>query len=89
MSIFEAIMLICFGAAWPVSIFKSLTTRSIEGKSFWFMIIVLAGYGAGITHKLIYDLDNVFFLYILNFLLVLIDILLYWKNKRYLENENI
>ena len=33
MSIFEAIMLICFGAAWPFSIYKSYTSRENTGKS--------------------------------------------------------
>lgn len=31
MSIFEVIMLICFGAAWPFSIYKSYTSTSTSG----------------------------------------------------------
>lgn len=51
MSIFEAIMLICFGTAWPFSIYKSWKSRACAGKSVIFLYIVLVGYAAGITHN--------------------------------------
>jgi len=34
MSVFEAIMLLCFGAAWPFSIYKSYKSKSIMGKVY-------------------------------------------------------
>ena len=37
MSIFEAIMLICFGAGWPISVAKALRTKVVSGKSPLFM----------------------------------------------------
>ncbi len=80
MSIFEAVMMICFGAAWPVSIYKSWVSRTCTGKSIIFLYIVLVGYAAGLTHKLLYSRDWVIVLYILNGLMVLIDILLYYRN---------
>ena len=80
MSIFEGLMLLCFGAAWPISIYKSLKSRSCSGKSVVFLYIVLFGYAAGITHKLLYNCDWIIALYILNELMVLIDILIYYKN---------
>lgn len=82
MSIFEAIMLLCFGAAWPFSIWKSCKSRSNEGKSMKFMIVVEVGYLSGMLHKWLYSFDLVFFLYALNFMLVLTDILLYRRNAR-------
>jgi hypothetical protein len=82
MSIFEALMLICFGAAWPFSIYKSYTSRSIEGKSLGFTVVIGLGYVAGILHKLIYNYDQVFFLYLLNFIMVTTDIILYFRNKK-------
>jgi len=82
MSIFEATMLACFGAAWPFSIYKSYTSRSNEGKSLFFLFVVLIGYSSGILHKLIYNFDLVIYLYILNFCLVFTDIILYFRNKR-------
>ena len=63
MSVFEIAMLVCFGAAWPVSIYKSLKTRAVAGKSLFFLVIVLVGYVAGILHKLIFHYDLVIFLY--------------------------
>lgn len=82
MSIFEAIMLICFGAAWPFSIYKSYTSRQTSGKSAVFLYVVVIGYIAGIIHKLLYNFDFVIYLYSLNALMVLTDLALYYRNKR-------
>jgi hypothetical protein len=82
MSIFEALMLICFGAAWPVSIYKSYTSRTCGGKSVIFLYIVLLGYAAGITHKLLYSRDSVIALYALNGVMVMIDVVLYYRNRK-------
>jgi len=82
MSIFEIIMLICFGAAWPFSIYKSYTSRSTEGKSISFLIVVLIGYVAGILHKVFNQFDAVMYLYLLNFMMVLTDLLIYYRNRR-------
>ena len=87
MSIFEAMMLICFGAAWPSSIYKSYTSRTSRGKSIAFLIIVLAGYVAGILHKFFYNFDLVIYLYIINALMVLADIFLYFRNSRLDYNQ--
>jgi hypothetical protein len=80
MSIFEIIMLLCFGAAWPFSIYKSYTSRQNTGKSVVFLFIVLVGYGAGILHKIFYNLNFVVYLYILNGMMVIADIALYYRN---------
>lgn len=81
MSIFEIVMLICFGFAWPFSIIKSYKSRSTHGKSAVFLTIVLIGYVAGILHKLFFHFDLVIIFYSLNFLLVLADIVLFYRNK--------
>ncbi|MTI60339.1 MAG: hypothetical protein FH762_10295 [Firmicutes bacterium] len=86
MSIFEAIMLLCFGAAWPLSIYKSYTSRDNSGKSISFLYIILIGYIAGIIHKSFYNYDLVIYLYILNFLMVVTDIMLYYRNKAFEKN---
>ncbi len=83
MSFFEIIMLICFGAAWPFSIYRSWVSCSTKGKSLLFMIIVMCGYLAGIFHKFSYHYDVVIFLYVLNFLMVGFDVILYLRNLRY------
>ena len=80
MSLFEAIMLICFGAAWPFSIYKSWKSRACAGKSIIFLYIVLIGYVAGIIHKVLHSQDWIIALYSLNGLMVLVDIVLYYRN---------
>lgn len=82
MSIFEIMMLVCFGAAWPFSIYKSYTSKEVAGKSIVFLFVVFIGYVAGFLHKMIYCLDNVIYLYFLNELMVAVDIALYYRNKR-------
>ena len=75
-------MLICFGAAWPFSIYRSATSRSTKGKSLLFMLVVAAGYVAGIANKVVYDFDGVIYLYLLDLALVSADIALYARNRR-------
>lgn len=87
MSPFEALMLICFGFAWPVSIWKSWTARRNEGKSLLFLCVVLLGYASGITHKILFNFDAVIGLYILNALMISTDILLYFRNARLMARE--
>lgn len=82
MSIFEIVMLICFGAAWPLSIYKAYISRSTQGKSVLFLIVILVGYVAGILNKVFNQYDEVVYLYLLNFVMVLIDLLIYFRNSR-------
>lgn len=81
MSFFEALMLICFGAAWPFSIYKSYHSRQNSGKSVFFLGIILVGYIAGIIHKIFYSFDPVIYLYCLNGIMVAVDMLLYFRNR--------
>jgi hypothetical protein len=81
MSVFEALMLLCFGAAWPFSIARSWKSRSTAGKSPLFLAILLAGYEFGIIHKLLYSRNFVLVLYILNASMVSIDLGLWFRNK--------
>ena len=83
MSIFEIIMLICFGAAWPFSIYKSYIVKSTQGKSAFFLVIILIGYAAGIANKYFYNFDNVIYLYALNMIMVALDLALFLRNKRF------
>ena len=81
MSIFEAGMLLCFGAAWPMNILKSLRSRTAAGKSVLFQWAILVGYICGITNKILYNRDIVLALYILNFLMVATDTILIYRNR--------
>lgn len=89
MSIFEAGMLLCFGLAWPVNIYKSCKTRSTGGKSAMFLFIVFFGYISGILHKLIYSRDIVLVLYIVNAVMVSIDMCLFFRNRRYEKSKQL
>jgi len=81
--LFETFMVVCFGISWPLSILKSYRSRSTKGKSLLFLLFILAGYGFGITSKLLNGkLTYVFVFYVINFLLVSVDIGLYVRNSR-------
>ena len=82
MSVFEIFMLLCFGFAWPIAILKSIRSKSIEGKSLIFIYVILFGYVLGMLHKIIYSLDFVIILYFINFCMVFIDLMLYYRNRR-------
>jgi hypothetical protein len=82
MSVFEMLMLICFGVSWPVSIAKSLRTKVVAGKSPLFMGIVCLGYLSGVIHKFLHAYDWVTYLYALNMFLVATDLFLYFHYGR-------
>jgi hypothetical protein len=82
MSLFEIIMLVCFGAAWPFALAKSWRSRQTGGKSLGFLVIVLVGYLSGVAHKWLHSRDPVIFLYALNALMVSADIVLFARNRR-------
>jgi hypothetical protein len=76
-------MVISFGISWPISILKSLRSRSTQGKSLFFLVMIDIGYAAGIASKLISgNVTYVFAFYVLNFFMVFIDMMLYLRNKR-------
>jgi len=87
-SIFETLMLLCFACSWPISIYKSLKTKFVLGKSPAFKAIIILGYIFGIIHKLMNDFDIVTFLWIFNMFLVGFDLILYFyyapKNREQL-----
>lgn len=79
MSIFEIVMISCFGASWPVSVYKTYKTKTGEGKSLVFLWLIFIGYVGGCLHKIFFDLDAVIILYIFNLLVVFTDLgLSYW-----------
>lgn len=88
MSPFEIAFLICFGAAWPVSIYKSWKSRTNKGKSLFFLCLIMTGYIMGILHKIFYYNDIVILLYIFNMLMVLTDMVLYFRNYRLEKKQN-
>jgi len=81
MKIFEIAMLVCFGVSWPVSIYRSVKSRTAKGKSLVFLIFIFVGYIAGILNKVVNGVDYVMVLYIINALMVFADVLLYFRNS--------
>ncbi len=80
--IFEFIMLACFGLSWPISVYKSITSKSTQGKSIVFIFAIIIGYVSGIIGKIISgQINYVLALYCLNLIIVSIDLILYFINK--------
>ena len=73
--IFELLMLLSFGAAWPAS-------RTAKGKSLMFLLVIIFGYLCGIINKLINSPDYVIFFYALNMVMVSADLVIYFRNRR-------
>ncbi|MDR1832233.1 MAG: hypothetical protein LBQ97_05855 [Fusobacteriaceae bacterium] len=83
MKVFEIIMLICFGAAWPLSIYRSWRSRTARGKSVLFLIVIIVGYISGILNKIVNNtVDYVVFLYLLNAAMVSTDMLIWFRNRK-------
>ena len=88
--ILEIVMLLCFGASWPMNVIKSWKVRTTKGKSLAFLCLILLGYVAGITAKLINPVYMasfsekwyVLFFYVLNFCMVGVDFCLYFRNLK-------
>jgi hypothetical protein len=81
--IFEAMMVVSFGISWPTSIIKSYTSRTAKGKSVIFLLFILLGYVFGIVSKFIgNNLTYVVIFYMINLVMVFIDLCLYFRNRR-------
>lgn len=81
--ILEAVMVICFGLSWPLSVYKSYTSRTAKGKSPFFLVFIFIGYLFGIARKILdVQYTYVLFLYMLNAVMVFTDLMLYLRNKK-------
>ncbi|MGN0165771.1 MAG: hypothetical protein ACI39R_06275 [Lachnospiraceae bacterium] len=86
-SIFETIMLICFGISWPMNVIKAYRARTAKSTSLPFIILIISGYIAGITAKIISGQVNyVLIVYLLNLAIVSLNVLVYIRNRR-LDNQ--
>ena len=91
----EIIMILSFGASWPLNVMKSYKARTAKGKSLGFLCLILFGYIAGIASKFANEAYMasfsekwyVLFFYFLNFAMVSVDLLLYFRNRK-LDKEN-
>ncbi len=81
-SIFETAMLVCFGFSWPLNVIKAYKARSAKGTSLAFILLIITGYLAGISAKLINHQTNyVLVVYLLNLVIVLTNLAIYFRNR--------
>ena len=87
--ILEIIMIVSFGASWPLNVMKSYKARTTKGKSLAFLLLIFFGYIAGIASKFLNEAYMasfsekwyVLFFYFLNLTMVGVDLILYFRNK--------
>ena len=80
-SILETVMLVCFGFSWPLNVMKAYKAKTAKGTSLPFILLIVAGYIAGITAKLITNQINyVLIAYIVNLAIVSLNIVIYFRN---------
>ena len=83
-NILEAFMLICFGLSWPLSLYKNIKARTAKSMSLQFTLLIITGYIAGITAKILNNSFNyVLIIYILNLMIVSANIIVYFINLGY------
>ena len=80
--IFETIMLVCFGFSWPMNLIKAYNAKTAKGTSLPFILLIIIGYVAGITAKIVTGQTNyVLAAYVLNLAIVLLNLVIYFRNS--------
>ena len=89
--ILEIIMVVSFGCSWPLNVLKSYRARTTKGKSLAFLLLIFFGYICGIASKLIAPTFKwyVLFFYVLNFVMVGADLVLYYRNYQLDKNSGV
>ena len=88
-AIFETIMLVCFGLSWPINVVKAYKAGTTKGTSLPFILLIITGYFAGITAKIVNGLFNyVFIVYIINLVIVMLNVVVYFRNYRLDKKAN-
>lgn len=82
--ILETLMLVCFGISWPMSLYKNIKAKTAKTMSLGFILMITAGYIAGISAKLCLGCYNyVLIIYFLNLFVVSMNIIVYFINRNY------
>ena len=80
-SILETVMLVCFGFSWPLNVMKAYKAKTAKGTSLPFILLIITGYIAGISAKLISgQINYVLIAYILNLAIVSLNVIVYFRN---------
>lgn len=81
--VLETLMLVCFGLSWPINVWKNLKARTAKNMSLRFIMLIIIGYVAGIIAKIYKGAINyVFVVYIINLLIVSVNVVIYFVNKK-------
>ena len=79
--ILETIMLVCFGFSWPINLIKAYKARTAKSTSLPFVLLIIAGYIAGISAKIIMgNINYVLVAYLLNLAIVSLNLVVYFRN---------
>ena len=80
-SLLETVMLVCFGFSWPLNVMKAYKAKTAKGTSLPFIMLIIIGYIAGISAKLISgQINYVLIAYILNLAIVSLNVIVYFRN---------
>ena len=86
----EAAMLICFGLSLPLSLIKNIKAKTAKNMSLQFTLLIITGYIAGISAKIIsHNINYVLIIYLLNLVIVSANIVVYYINKGYDMQRNM
>lgn len=77
-SLLEAGMMLCWGSSWPFQVVKTYRTKDVSGKSLRFLCLIELGYVLGLLYKIFFNFDYVIWLYLINFIFVGTDLILYF-----------
>lgn len=79
----EVMMLVCFGLSWPISLYKNIKEKSTKSINVPFILLIIGGYIAGITAKIISgNVNYVLAAYFLNLFVVSLNLVVYYINRR-------
>lgn len=85
----EALMILCWGVSWPISLHKSWTSRTAKGKSVVFEVFIWLGYACGIVRKVLQlqmdvSYNWLFYMalifYLINMTMVTLDMIIWRRN---------
>lgn len=100
-TVFEIVMVLCFGASWPFNIIRAYKARTAKGTSIYFTLLIGIGYIGGILSKIFmaaakgaeyWDWLKIvaFVFYFINLAMIISAIVIYQRNKKFdKEREEI
>lgn len=81
-SVCETMMLVCFGFSWPMNVIKAYKARTAKSTSLSFILLIITGYIFGIAKKVMrIEYDLAFYFYILNIIIVSLNVIVYFRNR--------